>query len=1440
MLISTKNGKTGIVRAIALAICVVMLVAFAAGCSDEHAQSLANAAQTAADQAAEAAKQAQEAAKQAQGTADQAIKDAASANSNANSKFTETQVKDAILEILKDYVKAEDAATKAELENVSKQLANYLTEDAVKALISAAAASKEDLDKAKQDILAEVDKAIKGLDAFYTKLEVEEMFKKYYTSDKIDEALKAFDDYYKKGEVDKFVKDINDKFENYIPRDELIKELSFLSNELNALRNNLTSLQSKLLETADKTLADAKAYADQIAARLDAFDNLTDDVAAKYLELLAHQDKYIEENGHLYDADGLKAVYNKYSYATILLIRATTEDAMNAVINDVEKSIDGIDTILDQLYDALVAVEATKIEGVNGEMYVSIAAGESTMDSGEAIDACLALLDKALANGITVEELNAYPDMALETATKAYDAEYTRLENAKFAADKTVFEQAATYEEGRVYYSLANGVYTPVAADQVNKDEITSYYVVAKTAVNDLVNALENWAEYKADGGNDTTKTPAALGAKLNAAQVAYYAWMDEYFEAYEDEANPNIANLVPGWSTIYKLASEHWLALTGLGELVEDYLAKINALLGDEKTGWDTNNTVLYTYLEEITNLVKAIDADEAKYGFLKVVGTLNERYEDLGEAKVYANAANELYLAFVAETDGKSVYTQLVEFATADRIIKNYGMYENCIKVVSAWMMDETTKRPKFGADEDNVTAIVNSNEATSTLYSDVSAASKRFVELKAAEAEAETINSEIAKFYNGEEIVVGYDEMDKLDAILDSIAEWLEEYNIAAPDAEGNYAEGHYADNYNMVDHAELAAVIAECQAKIDDVLACEHLAKFKNVITNIISEDGMNWSADAKQLYFYEEYIEARDAYTAWTDKWDIVDPSLEKFNGGTNQDDVNRVAEMFKDLNTVGTAIDNELKLATKEYTETYAKAYADFKAEMAKFADGKYVPAITGSEWVVAAYEAASKWATAHTDASGFTAEIDAFGLLTGEEYNNIVKVYDEYIKLVGEATGKLNAIADKLAPYFTLTEGVYTFKISLITDVTTLETIEGEYTGTAGWLAAYAVADEDAITDAALKALAHKFDADLTAVMTELRALLASFEADLKALNFGMKLDVFESDVDGKVINIYSNYFGDLKALRDSYNAFADKYFLGNNSSEAFANSMQFTALNIYVKRLEALEAKVRLLEDAKKKDGQTIIDAINAIIADGVTTDDKTALEAARKALDAWMKDINMDYEKKFVKGIFYTVDVRAAANKLADAEETFKNLIDLLKTAKDAIADLGEADSPAVNYTDDKALDGYKALYDAAKKAYDDFVKANGSAGTETLTDDLKITADEKAILENGKNEISAYAILCAAQKVYDEAYAEYVANIADPTAKENLEQAFKLELNITIANIKRLVAADEMTTAEGKPTLLANELKIIATNSGSSSEAPETDDTGDDTYPEGTNP
>ncbi|MBQ8387869.1 MAG: hypothetical protein IJX46_02980 [Clostridia bacterium] len=1490
MLISTKNGKTGIVRAIALAICVVMLVAFAAGCSDEHAQSLANAAQTAADQAAEAAKQAQEAAKQAQGTADQAIKDAASANSNANSKFTEAQVEAAILEILKDYVKAEDAATKAELEDVSKQLANYLTEDAVKALISAAAASKDDLDAAKEEILDEVSKIVTNLEGYYNKSAIDAFLAKYYTSEEIDTALA---DYYVKSKVDELVAgaidptelaaaigtseeevkeliatyvdptelatelakyytktEIDAKFlaneeamkefveeqlKSYVTKDELAGELQFLSGELNALGGQLRQLQSKLIETADKTLADAEAYARSL---VEAYNDLTPVVAEKYLELLAHQEAYIDANGYLYDAEGLKAVYNKYNYATVLLIRATSQEAIDAVMDIVKESVDGVDTILDQLYDALVAVEATKIEGINGEKYIAIATGTFTEDSGAAIDECLALLDKALANGITVEELNAYPEMALETATKAYDAEYTRLENAKYAADNSVYAQAVVYDANRTYYKLEGGVYTAVAAAEVNDTNYSNYYVVEKTAVNNLVNALEDWAEYKKE---ETVKTVEALYAKLSAAEVAYYAWMDEYFEAYEDEANPNIARLIPGWATTYKDASNHWAVLAGIDELIEDYLAKINDLLGESKTGWDKNDTVLYTWLETITALVTELEADDDTYGFISVYPDLKTRYEDLLAAEEYADAANDLYLAFIDETSGKSVYGYLVDLVALDREITNYKQYGICMETYNAWFFDATTGYPN--TDEANRLAIVNSNEATPDLDNEVAAASARFVQLKqAAEMAEEIINPAIDAFYDAEgNVKVTYKDMDALEALWYSIngkpatetepavKGWLQIFDIPSDPR----ANGYFASNYNMVDHDKLIAALEACQNVIGEILADPDVIAFSGMIAALQE----TWFEDDYQLYYYNDYVTARNLYTTWANRWEINDITLETFNGGTQQGEVDNIGALFKFLNTVGTAVENELKVAIETDTINGVK-YAIFNTEMAKFADGDYKPALVGSEWVVDAWTVADLWVKTHidfqTEGRGFNDVIKSIdGLFTEDEYVIVKAVYEEYAAYVATAKAELETLFAELSDYFTLTEGVYDFNITLITDVLPLETLEGKYTGTEGWLAAYAVTDEANITDADLKALAQQFDADLTAVMTELNALKASYEADLAALDFDNKLLALESGT----LTIYSNYVGDLADLRAAYNAFADKYFLGNNSSEAFANSMQFTALNIYVKRLEALEAQVRLLEDAKKADANEFIAAVEAILAGGVTTDDYQAIVDALDMFAEWSANIDTTYETMF-DGIYLTGELLGANGDLVDAKASIDEIMDLLETAKDAIADLGAAESPAINYTDKTALDAYKALYDAAVAAVEAFKTANGSLGTTTLADEYRITEAEQAIIANAKVEIDSYGYLCKAYEAYNEAYGKYIADQG-----LDLEDEFKVELEATIANIKGLVASGAAdTTVQAATDRLASELDTIVKEAGNigGSEAPDPDDTDPDIYPEGTNP
>ena len=1478
MLISTKNGRTGIVRAIALAICVVMLVAFAAGCSDEHAQSLANAAQTAADNAANAAKEAQEAAKQAQGTAEQAMKDAASANDNANTKFTADQVEAAIMEILKDYIKAEDAATKAQLAEISAQLANYLTEDAVKALISAAAASKEDLETAKQEILDEVADIVTDLDGYYTKAAIDEILKKYYTSENINEALA---NYYVKSKVDELIagaideselaaaigvsenkmkeliagcvdptelatelakyytaEDIDAKFlandkamkefvaeelKNYVTDDVLAGELQFLYSELTALGGQLRSLQSKLIETADKTLAEAEAYARSL---VEDYNNLTEVVVEQYIALLDHQNEYIAKNAHLYDAAGLKVVYNKYSAATVMLLRATSEEAVKEIMDNLDGDLDKIVTILDQLYEALVAVDDTKIEGIDGNKYLSIAAGTFTEDSGAAIEECRALLNKALANGITVEELNAYEALALETATLAYEAEYANLVAAKFAADNNVFAQAVVYDANRTYYKLESGVYTAVAASEVNDTNYSNYYVVEKTAVNTLVNALEDWAEYKKE---ETVKTVEALYAKLSTAEVAYYAWLDAHF--VDDKLNPNIDRLIPGWATTYKDASNHWAALAGIDDLIAEYLEKINTLLGDTKTAWDTNNTVLYTYLEEISALVADLEADDDTYGFISVYADLKDRYEDLLDAEEYAEYATGKFNEFYDETAGKSVYGYMTDLVALERRISNYKDFGVCAGTLEAWLFDATTGYPTI--DEANASAIINAK--TENLEADVAAAYARFYRLKEAAEVAETIiNPAINAFYDAEgNVKVTYKDMDAIENLWysiygkaateteEAIEGWLKHFDIPADPK----AEGYYADNFNMVDHDKLIAALEACQNIIGEILADPDVVEFSTMIS-VMKEI---WTADDYQLYYYNDYVTARNLYTDWANRWEISDITLATFNGGAQQGAVDNIAALFKFLNTVGTAVEDELTIARETDTINEVK-YAIFNAEMKKF-DAAYVPAIVGSEWLVDAWTVADAWVKAHidlvTEGRGFNAVIKSIdGLFTEAEYELIKSVYDQYVAHVNTAKADLNTLVAELAPYL-----ADDYKLSLIIDVLPLNTLEGKYIGTTGWLAQYVVTDEADITDAALKEIAQKFDADLTTVMNALRALQASYKADLEALNLDTILTKLES---GK-LGIYANYVGDLADLRDAYNAFADKYFAGNRTSEAFANSMEFTALNIYVKRLEALEAAGRLIEDAKIKAGKDIIAAIEAILADGVTTDDFKALEDAYKAFNDWMKEIDPKVEKSVIKGIYLTTDIIVAQGDLTDAIKEFNDIMDLLEDAKDAIANLETLESPAINYTDADAFKTYKDAYDAAVAAVEAFKKANGSLGTATLEDTFRITEEEQAILANAGVEVKAYAYLCQAYEAYNEAYGKYIADQG-----LDLEAEFKVELDATIANIKGLVAAGAAdSTVQAATDRLASELDAIVNESGDigGTETPDPDDTEPDIYPEG---
>ena len=102
---TTKKGKA-VVRVLALAICVVMLSAFVTGCSVD-ALARAEEAYQAALKAEEAANKANQAANNAQTSADNALDKAEGADSLANSKLTEEEVKNAVTALLSGYIKAD-------------------------------------------------------------------------------------------------------------------------------------------------------------------------------------------------------------------------------------------------------------------------------------------------------------------------------------------------------------------------------------------------------------------------------------------------------------------------------------------------------------------------------------------------------------------------------------------------------------------------------------------------------------------------------------------------------------------------------------------------------------------------------------------------------------------------------------------------------------------------------------------------------------------------------------------------------------------------------------------------------------------------------------------------------------------------------------------------------------------------------------------------------------------------------------------------------------------------------------------------------------------------------------------------------------------------------------------------------------------------------------
>jgi len=1304
-----KTSKTGLVRGLSVLIVLILALSLTlTSCADKTAQSKADEAKTAADEAQKSADDAKTAASEAKDKADKAEADAKN-NADAIAKLPdEAAVAEAIKNILTEYVKG----TTLDKDSIvtTEELKKFLTSDQTANAISTALTdyaktetvletlkdylTKEELEKIKTEMnnatAAKLNDYITAAaaDAKYMTKEaaqaaINDVLAKMATKDELKQTQKDLET--AKADLVQKIADAKTELTNAMntglkdqkaaleqQKKDLEAEITAAKTELNtAIGDAKTALEGKIA-AAEKRLdaveKDLKTATDKIAAAEKKITNLETELAGvkdRLTKVEAFGDRITKlENLVTGTEGGLDKMIKDLAQELIDANNKTYNDATTVVIEklkELDKAYDDIDKSLyskeanEKLYNLYFEAYVKLLRSLNAE------AAEKVLDDAkkdfEDKDKVPNLADEAY------ELLNKIDDPILikaltECENKDADSK-AAIEAARKALDTA---KAAMGAEAVEKYKTADGevnLEERVAAAEATYANLEAAKAAAG-AVQDVINALPEKSVCEAYTDNADI---LALKTTLESVKADYEAWVNTYFA--KDTDNVNIARLVDmtKYNDDYSVLQEklNGELLNNLKTKMVDALAKAGYITKTED-GYTVNGNCLFSTLADLTAVKNEVETDATAAGLDLTKTTIAAEYQLLNAAVDYATK-------MTAKKDEAEKAGGLI------KMINNLGeakllAYSNCTKVTAA---NDTFKTWSEGMDEANINAILLSNKAA------LEALVARAGVLEDAKTAADALNTEIANC--GKEIKNFKD----IVALQAKVAEWLKNNEIVADST----AEGYVAENYDLVKHADLQKLYDEVKAKIDEAVkkAEEVLDKIKDVnFTATGTQSVLRAAANGKMLHQYTNIVNAEKALAEW-----LKNSNLEELDTLLGDEAIMAVLteDQKNTLNNLKAEIER-LTGARKAFDETLAAAKAQYEKDKAEFYDA--FNALTAYQLkngmlVRKAYSAALAWFNTYVDGTLGLADLEAQGVDTGftsVEYVKIMDAMTAYEKTVADAKADADAVK---ALYDAIgTPDVYSYaKIKAALDAYT------------DWCKKYDVTEADYDNGtfetelAGMKDLKAKIDAANAAY----EEVVKNAKADAESVKAAITATKYED------INIYS--YKTVNELRAAYDAWANKY-LKNNSFEGINDADLAKMAEVYSK-LTTIEKLFNDLKDEKKAETEVVkglLENLNKVIA----LKDKAEVEAARKAYNEWLK--NIDASKTFTDAGYAYYEISDELVKyLTDAESRLENLNKAKSEAEKAVNSLEQLPVPGSGM-DKNTILNYKAAIDAAKKAVEEFHK------------------------------------------------------------------------------------------------------------------------------------
>ena len=1356
MLMTTKNGKA-ITRALALVMCVLMLLAFATACTDENAVKQAEAANTAAEKAEAEALKANQAALDAANSAKDAMDKALAAEALAGTKLTEAQVTEAITKALAVYAKAADVATKAELDAVKTAVAKLLTEDAIKALIAAGdeaavAAVKAEIGEEIEEILEDyaTGAQLEALAAqiatdYTTKADVTAALANYFKTvdaTALRTELKGLIDA-NDAAIDGLVTTVTD---NKTAFDNLKAALGTLTQEV---FDDFKEATDTAIDEINDTLAE------QAQLKEYAFDKLTEILEAK-AEIIAE----IRGDVKFYTINAYDSVVEAYDKALVKILTATDKAAVDEAATLFAEDIAACPTVEKDYYDLYVELKADDlvIDLVVPSENVNLIDGDE-----EAVGETLAAIEALLADPNFVKD---HP-----TAFVSYE----------YAEGQTIDLQAA-------YVAL-----------EAEIDALEAAWAAA-ASVNALINDLDNAYGFKADGtvtaGTIATYTQKAnLVNAINAANAAIEGWISANFAADTDNVNIDrmlynrYVNLIDRSNDGKLNTAQDLLNKFNSLELYDDY---IEQLLGDGAaalTKWNAgvdgyiliNNTVeadfadaAQTEIEAINSLKALYDADQAIYAFQNVDACATDAMyaylESAADYAAYAKDRQDILILAEGTSELATILENVVALhngtnylsyddVTADAAVNKFDIAEDAY---NAWyaisgtgieLKLETIKDilNKYDADIIAELKAVDARRDALVLaafYADVLNEGGAYA-FPADAAElvynfapailgsvydpdmtyytvvaggdvanyadyvrfAGTVLDPATQYYTATTIDLGINDFADAAAIeyyhiidirlLQTLIEdWAERFEIPA---EGE--TGYVAANYALINHAGLESAYTVAKGLVDEILNHPTTVAFANTLKafyNSISNGAGGY--DYSTLYGYTILEDTIDACNDW-----YIDLGITKTVGITE----------FEALG-LDTTIGNLLDVKTNKYEGvdgTYTKAVADFNESLyTAFAVGTfnleaYNPTIY-DKYVRDAYENAKAWVDEYlddrgfefTDASGTPRNIDSIGLLTKGVYENVCAAYEKYNNFVtGKALADLNMIIDgdgeTVKGYKDFMNGS-DWAINIITDRADIDAIMDKVDA---WNVDYVrtsadPADERVADYATEFAKVAALDAEYAAIYADVEAAYTANLADLVTnIGAGYTTDLYSMIHDDDALYIARNTYDTIiwAALDNASIVKTQAAYatVTDESADLLKN------LKAAIVAIEALEAEVTANKTDRNNAGAAFVTNVADKIGtntDNIGTNDVEALAGLRAEYNDW-------------KNGSATLLGGAVDTTVTD---TYYNLADIV--AAEALLTAAEDKLGVIANALDEVLVKYAALVALDAKTPDKAIVAGDAAG------------------------------------------------------------------------------------------------------------------------------